>query len=460
MPYLFKKHYPLRNIIFCIGEGSLIFLSFCLVYDIMIGNYLYFYYLSTHLIQAALVTFIFQLCLYFFDLYDLSRDLSLTETATRMTQAFGLGCIVLGIIYFTIPLVTTSTRIFWPSYIAICCVVMLWRWAYYFILRKRLFVQNILVLGTGNFANDIAIAVEGKHDSAYKIINFIGETEVEFNPHNIQVLKKIPDMVSYCQTHNIEKIVLALDDRRKKTPTQQLLQCKLNGITINQGVTFYEGITGKLLVERVDPSGIFFSDGFTISRWTYVMKRILDICLSVLGLIISLPVTLLSAIIIKYESPGPVFYLQERVGEKGAIFKVIKFRSMRQDAEKNGAVWAMKNDPRVTRFGGFIRKVRIDEIPQMINVLKGEMSFVGPRPERPVFVEKLTEDIPYYSIRHYIKPGITGWAQVCYPYGASVEDSLRKLEYDLYYMKDVSIIMDLMIIFQTIKTVLFKKSGQ
>ena len=267
-------------------------------------------------------------------------------------------------------------------------------------------------------------------------------------------------MVSYCQEHHIEKIVLALDDRRKKTPTQELLQCKLNGITINQGVTFYEGITGKLLVERVDPSGIFFSDGFTISRWTYVMKRILDICLSVLGLIISLPVTLLSAIIIKFESPGPVFYLQERVGEKGAVFKVIKFRSMRQDAEKNGAVWAMKNDPRVTRFGGFIRKVRIDEIPQMINVLKGEMSFVGPRPERPVFVEKLTEDIPYYSIRHYIKPGITGWAQVCYPYGASVEDSLRKLEYDLYYMKDVSIIMDLMIIFQTIKTVLFKKSGQ
>ena len=174
MPYLFKKYYPLRNIIFCIGEGSLIFFTFCFVYDVMIGNYLYFHYLSAHLIQAALVTFIFQLCIYFFDLYDLSRDLTLTETATRMTQAFGLGCIVLGIIYFTFPLVITSTRIFWPSYIAICCVVMLWRWAYYFILRKRLFVQNILVLGTGKFATDIAIAVEGKHDTAYKIINFIG----------------------------------------------------------------------------------------------------------------------------------------------------------------------------------------------------------------------------------------------------------------------------------------------
>lgn len=460
MPYILKKYYPLRNLVFCAGEGLLIFLTFCLVHYVLIGNYLYFYYLPAHIAQAAIITLIFQICLYFYDLYDLSRDLTLTETATRMTQAFGLGCIVLGGIYYTIPVFITSIRIFWPGYVAICCIVLLWRWAYYFTLKKRMFMQNILVLGTGKFASDISREVEGRHDSAYRIINFIGETDVEFNPHNVPVLKKIPDMVTFCQENNIEKIVLALDDRRKKTPIQDLLKCKLNGITVNQGVTFYEGITGKLMVERVDPSGIFFSDGFTISRWTYMMKRILDIFLSSFGLIISLPVTLISAIIIKVESPGPIFYLQERVGEKGTVFKVIKFRSMRQDAEKDGAVWAMKNDTRVTRFGGFIRKVRIDEIPQMINVLKGEMSFVGPRPERPVFVEKLTEDIPYYAIRHYIKPGITGWAQVCYPYGASVEDALRKLEYDLYYMKDVSIIMDLMIIFQTIKTVAFKKSGQ
>ncbi len=460
MPYILKKYYSPRNLTFCAGEGLLIFLTFCLVHGILIGNYLYFYYLFVHLVQAALITLIFQLCLYFFDLYDLSQDLTLTETATRMTQAFGLGCMVLGVIYYTVPLFIISTRIFWSSYIAMCGVVMLWRWEYYFILRKRMFVQNILVLGTGKFATDIAKAVEGRHDSAYKIINFVGDTELEFNPHNIPVLKKIPNMLSYCHAHNIDKIILALDDRRKQTPTQDLLECKLNGITINQGVTFYEAVTGKFLVKRVDPSGIFFSDGFTIGRWTNLTKRIMDICLSVFGLLSFLPVSLLSAIIIKFESPGPVFYLQERVGDKGAIFKIIKFRSMRQDAEKDGAVWAMRNDPRVTRFGNIMRKVRIDEIPQMLNVLKGEMSFVGPRPERPVFVKKLTEDIPYYGIRHYIKPGVTGWAQVCYPYGASVEDSLRKLEYDLYYMKNISIVMDLMIIFKTIKTVLFKKSGQ
>ncbi len=337
---------------------------------------------------------------------------------------------------------------------------MLWRWAYYVILRKQIFVQNLLVIGTGKFASDIAKEIEGPLDSAHKIIAFIGDNEVAFNPHSVPIFDRIPNIANYCREHDIEQIILALDDRRKNTPTKELLQCKLEGISIKQGVTFYESITGKLPVEKVDPSGIFFSDGFSLKRSTNTIKRVIDIFLAILGLIISLPITLVSALIIKFETPGPIFYLQERVGRKGQTFNVIKFRSMGQDAEKDGAVWAMKNDTRVTRFGGFIRKVRIDEIPQMFNVLRGEMSFVGPRPERPVFVDELTEKIPYYAIRHYVKPGITGWAQVCYPYGASVEDALRKLEYDLYYMKNISISMDLIIIFQTIKTVLFKKSGQ
>lgn len=377
-----------------------------------------------------------------------------------MTQAFGLGCIILGLIYYTIPLLTTSIRIFWPGYFATCGIVMLWRWAYYSILKKRMFVQNILVLGSGPFASDIAKEIEGTHDSGHKIISFIGDTEVAFNPHNVPVSSKIPQMAAYCHKHHIDQIILALDDRRKKTPTIELLACKLDGISVKQGINFYETITGKFPVERVDPSGIFFSDGFAQGRWTIVIKRVLDICLSSFGIIMSLPIAILSAIIIKFESPGPVFYLQERVGIRGQTFKVIKFRSMGQDAEKDGAVWATQNDSRVTRFGGFIRKVRIDEIPQLFNVLMGEMSFVGPRPERPIFVDELSEKIPYYAIRHNIKPGITGWAQVCYPYGASVEDALRKLEYDLYYMKNISIFLDLMIIFQTIKTVLFKKGGR
>ena len=460
MPYLFNKYYPLRNLTFCAGEGLLIFSTFTLVQYFLFGDFIYFYSLLTHLAQAALITFAFQLCLYFYDLYDLSHDLTLAATATKMTQAFGLGCIILGLIYYTLPVLTTSIRIFWPGYFATCGIVMLWRWAYYFILRKRMFVQNILVLGTGPFASDIAKEIEGTHDSAHKIIAFIGDTEVAFNPHHVPVSSKIPQMAEYCHSHDIDQIILALDDRRKKTPTKELLACKLDGISVKQGVSFYETITGKFPVERVDPSGIFFSDGFTQGRWVIVFKRLLDICLAILGIILSLPITFLSAIIIKFESPGPVFYRQERVGIRGQTFNVIKFRSMGQDAEKDGAVWATQNDTRVTRFGGLIRKVRIDEIPQLFNVLMGEMSFVGPRPERPIFVNELSEKIPYYAIRHNIKPGITGWAQVCYPYGASVEDALRKLEYDLYYMKNISFFLDLMIIFQTIKTVLFNKGGR
>ncbi len=433
----------------------LIFATFSLVQYFLFAHFLYFHDFLTHLYQAALITFLFQLCLYFYDLYDLSHNLTLATTATKMTQAFGLGCIILGLIYYILPLLTTSIQVFWPGYFATCGVVMLWRWAYYSVLKKRMFVQNIMVLGTGPFASTIAKEIEGNHDSAHKIISFIGDTEVSFNPHNVPIAEKIPHMASFCHKHDIEKIILALDDRRKKTPIKELLTCKLAGISIEQGVNFYETITGKFPVERVNPSSIFFSGGFTQGKLTKTMKRFLDICLAIFGTFFSLPITIFTAIAIKIETPGPVFYLQERVGKRGTTFKVIKFRSMGQDAEKEGAVWAQEDDMRVTRIGGFIRKVRIDELPQLLNVLKGEMSLVGPRPERPVFVKDLSEKIPYYAIRHNVKPGITGWAQVCYPYGASVEDSLRKLEYDLYYMKNISIFMDLIIIFKTIKTVLF-----
>lgn len=460
MPYLFNKYHPLREIIFCVGEGLLIFLSFCTIYYFLIGDYLYRYTLDTHILQAIVITFVFQLCLYFYDLYDLSRDITIADTITRMTQAFGLGCITLAILYYSMPLLTTAMNIFWPGYFTICGVVLIWRWLYYLILRKRIFVQNILIFGTGNFATQIAKEVEGKNDSAHKIVGFTGEGDVAFNPRNVPIHEKLDDLVMYCQENNVGTIVIALDDRRNKTPSGKLLACKLHGISVQQGAEFFESITSKLFVERIDPSAIFFSNGFTIGRWAKATKRIIDISLSILGIIISLPVTILSALIIKLSSPGPVFYLQERVGARGTTFKIIKFRSMSQDAEKDGAVWAMENDNRITPYGGFIRKTRIDEIPQLLNVLKGEMSLVGPRPERPVFVKELTESIPFYDIRHHVKPGITGWAQVCYRYGASAEDSLRKLEYDLYYMKNQSIALDILIMLQTVKTILFRKGSR
>jgi sugar transferase (PEP-CTERM system associated) len=460
MPYLFKKYYPFRNLVFCAGEGLLIFVTYCLTQYLLQGSAGYFSALQNNLIQSAVITVTLQFSLYFFDLYDLGRDLSLSETATRTTLAFGAGCIVLGIFFYSLPPLTPPVHFYWQGYFGICGVVLLWRGAYYFVLKRRMFVQNILVLGTGELAAAIAEVVEGKQDSAYTIIQFIGDSEVSCNPHNVPVTAQLNDMIGYCKDNRVEKIVLALDDRRKKTPTRELLECKLNGISIEQGVSFYEGITGRLMVEREDPSGIFFSHGFSLARWQYLSKRVFDILLSVIGLTLALPIMLLTAILIKLDSPGAVFYLQKRVGERGVAFKIIKFRSMYQNAEKDGAVWADENDSRITRVGDFIRKFRIDEIPQLWNVLKGEMSLVGPRPERPVFVRDLAKTIPYYAIRHYIKPGVTGWAQVCCPYAASEEDSALKLEYDLYYMRNISIVMDLLVMFRTIKIILLRKGSR
>ena len=460
MPYILKKYYPIRNILFFLGEGLLIFLTIMLVYLAFSGWAIFCIDFVTDAVRAGVVTVIFQLTLYFFDLYDLSRISETTDTAVRIVQSFGVGCILLAGLYYSFPTLVISTKIFWIGYLFICLAIMAWRLLYYSILKKRLFSQPILVFGTRKIAEEITQEIEDKQDAGYKIAAFVGKNSPLYNPRNAPLVSPEESLQATCNQYHTERIVVALDDRRGTMPIHELLSCKVRGIEIDDGITFYESITGKILVENVNPAWLVFSEGFKSSRLNYFLKRSSDLLISFFGLLLSLPVTSVTALLIKLESPGPIFYTQERVGERGDTFKVVKFRSMGQDAEKDGAVWAMKNDTRVTRVGSFIRKVRIDEIPQMWNVLIGEMSFVGPRPERPVFVEKLIASIPYYSLRHTVKPGITGWAQVCYPYGASEEDALRKLEYDLYYIKNQSIFMDLLVIFRTIKTVLFQKGSR
>ena len=460
MPYILKKYYPVRNLLFVIGEGTLIFLAIKLVYFFYYGTHSFHSLLLITTVKASLVTLVFQLSLYFFDLYDLSQIRSLVDTAMRMLQAFGVGIMMLAGVYFIFPKIGISTHVFLASYIAFFLAILCWRTLYYVILKNKLFSVPLLIIGTGKMSDEITQKIEEDHNSGYKIAAFISNTPSVDSLHDTPVIPLSSSLDDACSRYGVDQIIVALDDRRGTMPIADLLKCKLHGISIQDGISFYESITGKILVKNVNPAWLIFSDGFQASRLTYYLKRILDIFLSIFGLLISLPVTLPTAFLIKRESPGPIFYLQERVGEKGVPFDVIKFRSMREDAEKDGAVWAMKNDTRVTKIGSFIRKVRIDEIPQMWNVLKGEMSFVGPRPERPVFVKQLTESIPYYSLRHSVKPGISGWAQVCYPYGASEEDALKKLEYDLYYIKNQSIFMDMLVIFRTIKTVLFQKGSR
>ena len=451
----------MRNILFVLGEGALIFLALNGVFYLFSGAEPFLQEPYLYAGRSLLVTLIFQLSFYFFDLYDWSVDPSSSDTALTTIQAFGVGCIVLAGVYALFPAMVITIRIFVAASVVVFGIVFLWRYLYRLALARRMFTSPVLILGTGRMASEIGAEMVDQLDCGHKIVAFVGSEDKRYAlPGGIPVIADAQEIPLLCAKENVERIVVALDDRRGNTPIEELLHLKLQGMPIMKGVTFFESLTGKILVTEVTPDWLIYETGFKKGRFKYFSKRFVDVLTAGFGLLVASPVIVLSALIIKLESPGGIFYLQERVGEHGNSFNVVKFRSMRSDAEKDGPVWAMQNDTRVTRYGAFIRKVRIDEIPQMWNVIKGEMSFVGPRPERPVFVEQLEKSVPYYALRHSVKPGITGWAQVCYPYGASETDALRKLEFDLYYIKNMSIIMDVKIIFQTVKTVLCRKGGR
>jgi sugar transferase (PEP-CTERM system associated) len=262
------------------------------------------------------------------------------------------------------------------------------------------------------------------------------------------------------QQKSVDRIVVALSDRRGTVPSRELLDIRLSGVVVDEASTLLEKIAGKIEIDDLHPSAMIFSEGFKLNRTNLLLRRLTSFIASFVGLALCLPLIPLIALLVKLDSPGPVFFSQERIGRRGKTFKVHKFRTMRQDAEAGGAKWATKNDPRITRVGMFLRKTRLDEIPQLWNVLKGDMGFVGPRPERPEFVQWLSEAIPYYNLRHIIRPGLTGWAQVRYQYGASLEETKQKLQYDLYYIKHMSVALDLFIVFETVKTVLLRRGSQ
>ena len=322
------------------------------------------------------------------------------------------------------------------------------------------FCQNTLILGSGPMAESVATIME-RDDNLYKFCGFVHQNEDLLSLHNGSETTTYELLHEIVQLNDIKRIVVVLKERRENLPVRALFSCKLRGVDFIDAVTFYEKVTGKLLLEYIHPGWFVFNKGFIVSRIMFIKQRITDIFVSVLVIIISLPLFPLIALAIKLESKGPVFYQQARVGFKEEIFQIIKFRTMREDAEQGiGAMWAQVNDDRTTRVGGFLRKTRLDELPQLFNILKGDMSFVGPRPERPEFVEHLNEKIPFYSRRHAVRPGLTGWAQVMYPYGASDEDALEKLRYDLYYIKNYSLPLVVLIILKTVKVVLFGKGGR
>jgi sugar transferase (PEP-CTERM system associated) len=412
--------------------------------------------------KIALVTVVCQLCLYYNDFYDLTLVHSSRELIVRLLQAVGAASIVLAALYFTVPDLMIGDGIFVSALFVFLVGILAWRLLFNRLIGSLKLEERILFVGTGETARKVVRQILDQHDFAYRVIGFIDDDAARVgerivNPGIIGTPADIPRLIA---EHQIDRIVVGLSDRRGKLPVAQLLEAKMAGIRVEDATTTYERVTGKILIDDLRPSWLIFSEGFRVSRLTRWIKRAIDLTLSVMMAIGSFPFMILTAIAVRLESGSPILYRQERVGENGRTFTLYKFRSMRADAEKGGTpIWAKDGDDRVTLVGRFIRKTRLDELPQLWNVLRGDMSFVGPRPERPYFVEELARAIPFYQQRHSVKPGITGWAQVKYRYGSSLEDAMEKLRYDLYYIKHMSVFFDLTIVFDTVKVVLFRKGA-
>ena len=324
------------------------------------------------------------------------------------------------------------------------------------------FKKRLLIIGTGQLAVDLCHLILTKNRWLVNIVGFLdGKTERVgerlVNPAIIGIYDQLAQLV---EQHHVDTIVVCLDDRRSILPVQSLLDCKAMGVNVLDGHHLFEEASGRLSIDSLRPSALIFSTGFRRRLPTLVSKRLLDVVVSAVGLAVLVPFLALIALLIRVDSPGSIFYRQVRVGLRGRPYMIWKFRSMRQDAEKSGPRWAQANDPRISRVGWWLRKTRIDEFPQLVNVLAGDMSLVGPRPERPVFVQDLRTVIPYYDIRHTVRPGMTGWAQVKFRYGASREDSHTKLQYDLYYVKNLSLLLDVKILTHTIRVMMLGLGAQ
>jgi sugar transferase (PEP-CTERM system associated) len=409
--------------------------------------------------RALLMAYACQLCLYFGDLYEDSRlSADLRELFARILQALGASALLLAAIYMLVPALILGRGVFAVSAFLVGAAVVGWRLAFAWFARRVGPRERLLLVGTNPAAVALARELhERREDLGVQIVGFIDADpsrvgEPLINPGIIGTIEDIPAIV---RARGVDRVVVSLADARGRLPMDKLLEMKLAGVTFDHLASVYEEYIGKIAVENLRPSWLIFSSGFRKTRLLLVVKRLVDIAVAFVGLVLAVPILGLLAVAVKLSSPGPVLYRQARVGQEGRIFHVYKLRSMRADAEAStGAVWARRNDDRVTSIGRWMRRTRLDEIPQLWNVLLGNMSFVGPRPERPEFVRFLTERIPFYGQRHVVKPGLTGWAQVRYTYGASVEDTVEKLQYDLYYIKNLSIPFDLFIIFETVKTVI------
>lgn len=454
-----------RSIVLIIGETCLLVMAVAAATYIRLGDEAW--PLLTDgggVSRVLLIVAVCQVCLHFADLYDLRTVVDTRELLVRLFQALGATSLILALLYFWFPDWIIGRGVFLIAAILVFSLVVTWRLVFAWFSKHAAPRERLLLVGTSPAAVELASELhQRRQELGVDIVGFVDPDsarvgEPVLNPGVIGTIEDIPLLV---QSSRADRVVVSLSDARGKLPMDRLLDIRLRtGVSFDHLASVYEEYTGKIAVENLRPSWLIFSAGFHKTRLLLVAKRAVDLMLALAGLVITAPLMLLAAALVKLSSAGPALYHQERVGLNGRIFTVHKLRTMRQDAEAGtGPVWTQPNDSRVTPLGRLLRRVRLDELPQLWNVLRGDMSVVGPRPERPSFVDQLTATIPFYGQRHVVKPGITGWAQIRYTYGASVEDAIEKLQYDLYYIKNLSIALDFVIVLETIKTVVLRRGA-
>jgi sugar transferase (PEP-CTERM system associated) len=454
---LFNVYYSTRTLVLLLCEALIVSGSFLVATAYLLGPDTYIaLMLENGLLKIGVITVLTLLLSYYFDLYEPQRISQRWEIYFRLLLVLCvLSFVLAGFVYF-FPELDIGPNVFFVGISILALALVFWRRAYEWIVGLAVFRERVYVLGSSARARNLIEMLRTRRDMGMEVVNADGEAASSRTLESFAA-----DLRSFhLPNTGIDRVVVAMEDRRGSMPVRELLNLRLRGVVIEDASALMERLSGKLPLDGLNPSSLIFTDGFKVKASQQIARRLVSIAVSFTVLVICLPFIPFIILAVRLSSPGPILFRQTRVGLRGRLFTVFKFRTMRQDAELAGAVWATKNDPRATTLGRFMRKTRIDEIPQLWNVLCGEMSFVGPRPERPEFVQWLTSAIPFYDLRHLIRPGLTGWAQVRYQYGASLEETKQKLEYDLYYVKHLSLGLDLLIMFETVKTIVLRRGAQ
>ncbi|HTH52319.1 MAG TPA: TIGR03013 family XrtA/PEP-CTERM system glycosyltransferase [Edaphobacter sp.] len=455
---LFNVYYPTRTIVLLMCEALIVSGSFLLATVMILGPDTYIclnYEYGT--LKIAALTILTLLLSYYFDLYEPQRISERWEIYFRLLLVLGFLSFLLSAVLYFFPQIDIAHYVLLLGLMFLTLGLVLWRGLYEWILGRKVFRERVYVLGSGDRACMIAEMLATRKDAGMEVVGFEpGLTEKQERKEAFSTA-----LESFRgRNPGIDRVIIALEDRRGELPLRELLKLRFDGVIIEEAGALLERLTGKLYLDGLRPSNFIYSEGFRVRPSQQIARRLVSTLAAATGLLLFLPFFPFVVLAVKLSSTGPIFFRQTRVGLGGRNFTVIKFRTMRTDAEAAGAKWASKDDPRATKVGRFMRKTRIDEIPQLWNVLRGDMGFVGPRPERPEFVPWLSENIPYFDLRHMIRPGLTGWAQVRYGYGSTLEEAREKLEYDLYYIKHMTLGLDLLIMFETVKTILRRRGAQ